>query len=94
LKFTVVRVRAEISGAAYSSDRTTLFLVSRLHSVSTYFAQLYEWKTKMKMDLKYQVLRIRDVHPGSEFFRPGFRVKKAPDPESGTRVLLPNTGVQ
>jgi hypothetical protein len=28
------------------------------------------------------VLRIRDVYPGSEFFRPGSRVKEAPDPES------------
>jgi hypothetical protein len=90
LKCTVVCVRSEIPGAAYSSDRTTLLLVSCLHSVSagTYFAQLYEWKTKMEMDLKYQVLRIRDVYPGSEFFRPGSRVKKIPDPDPHQRILV------
>jgi hypothetical protein len=32
------------------------------------------------------VLRIRDVYPGSEFFHPGSRVKKAPDPGSATLV--------
>ncbi len=30
-----------------------------------------------------QVLRIRDVYPGSEFFHPGSRVKKILDPGSG-----------
>jgi hypothetical protein len=29
------------------------------------------------------VLRIRDVYPRSEFFQPGSRVKKFPDPGSG-----------
>jgi hypothetical protein len=29
------------------------------------------------------VLRIRDVNPGSEFFHPGSRVKKIPNPISG-----------
>jgi hypothetical protein len=30
------------------------------------------------------VLRIRDVYPGSYFFHLGSRVKKIPDPESGS----------
>ncbi len=30
------------------------------------------------------MLRIRDVYPGSEFFHPGSRVKKASDPGSGS----------
>jgi hypothetical protein len=30
------------------------------------------------------VLRIRDVYPGSEFFHPGSRVKKASDPGYAT----------
>jgi hypothetical protein len=33
------------------------------------------------------VLRIRDVYHGSEFFHPGSRVKKIPDPESGSKNL-------
>jgi hypothetical protein len=36
------------------------------------------------------VLRIRDVYPGSKFFHPGSRVKKAPDPGFPTqqRILV------
>jgi hypothetical protein len=30
------------------------------------------------------LLQIRDVNPGSEFFHPGSRVKKAPNPGSGS----------
>ncbi len=35
------------------------------------------------------VLRIRDVYPGSEFFRPGSWVKKIPDPHQRIRDFLP-----
>jgi hypothetical protein len=33
------------------------------------------------------VMRIRDVYPGSEFFHPGSRVKKFPDPGSASKNL-------
>ncbi len=36
------------------------------------------------------VLRIRDKHPGSEFFQPGSRVKRLPDPGSGYAAASKN----
>ncbi len=34
------------------------------------------------------VLLIRDIYPGSEFFHPGSRVKKVPDPGSRIRIHI------
>jgi hypothetical protein len=37
-------------------------------------------------DQEKSVLRIRDVCPGSDFFHPGFRVDKIPDPDPNQRI--------
>jgi hypothetical protein len=34
------------------------------------------------------VLRIRDKHPGSAFFHPRTRVKRIPNPDSGSRIRI------
>ncbi len=51
-----------------------------------------QWKLHdgYRLQLKYSrpVLRARDVYPGSEFFHPGSRVKKIPDPGSQTRIHI------
>jgi hypothetical protein len=38
-------------------------------------------------------LRIRDVYPGSEFFHPGSRAKKIPDPRSASKNVPKNQDV-
>jgi hypothetical protein len=35
-------------------------------------------------------MRIRDVYPGSEFFRTGSRAKKIPDPHKKIGMLIPD----
>jgi hypothetical protein len=55
--------------------------------------------TKVYLMVLYlkSMLRIRDVYPGSEFFHPGSRVKKIPDPGcrgqkgTGFRIQIHNT---
>ncbi len=42
------------------------------------------YNKKLKIHIISAVVRIRDFYPGSEFFHPGSRVKKIPDPGSGS----------